>query len=75
MNLVLPRKSTFSLIHVPIYCSLVATIAVVQCDSDGDDEDARNGVRRVAWPGGYYASKLPPPIPNRDHGWLTMEDA
>ena len=45
-----------------IDCSLVATIAVVQGNSDGGDEDDRNGVHRVAWLGGYYASKSPPPI-------------
>ena len=31
--------------------SLVATIAVVLDDSDGGDEDHRNGMRYVAWPG------------------------
>ena len=31
--------------------SFVATITVVQGDSDGGNEDDRNGVRRVAWPG------------------------
>ena len=42
--------------------SLVAIIAVFPGDSDGGDENDRNGVRRVAWPGAYYAAKLPPPI-------------
>ena len=42
--------------------SLVATIAVVPGDYDDGDEDDRNGVRRVAWPGGYSAAKSPPPI-------------
>ena len=42
--------------------SLVATIVVVWGDSDGGNKDDRNGARRVACPGGYYAAKLPPPI-------------
>ena len=42
--------------------SRVATMAVVPGDSDGGDKDARNGACRVAWPGGYYAAKSPPPI-------------
>ena len=42
--------------------SLVAAIAVIPGDSDGGDEDDRNGVCRVAWPGGHYASKSPPTI-------------
>ena len=41
---------------------LVVTIAVVPGDSDGVNKINRNGVRCVAWPGGYYTTKLPPPI-------------
>ena len=41
--------------------SLVTTVAVVPGGSDGGDEDDRNGVRRVVWPGGCYATELPPP--------------
>ena len=42
--------------------SPVATIAVVLGDSVDGDEDDCNGMRRVAWPGGYYAAEPPPPI-------------
>ena len=42
--------------------SLVAVITVFPGDSDSGDENDRNGVRGVAWPGAYYAAKLPPPI-------------
>ena len=36
--------------------SLVATITVVPGDFDGGNEDGRNDVRRVAWPGDHYAA-------------------
>ena len=35
---------TFSLLHVVIDSSLVATITIVQGDPDGGDEDDRDGV-------------------------------
>ena len=53
MDLVPLSQLTFSLIHTVMDSSLVATIAVAPGNSDGSDEDDCDGVRRVAWPGGY----------------------
>ena len=62
MDLIHLSSIIFSLIHILIDCSNVAAITVVQGDFDGGDKDDRNGVRRVSWPEGYCASKLPPHI-------------
>ena len=45
-----------------MYSSLVATIAIVQGDPDGGDEDGRDGVRSAAKSGGYCAAKTTPLI-------------
>ena len=43
----------FSLLNTLIDSSLVATIAIIQGDPDGGDEDSRNGVRSATKSGGY----------------------